>query len=86
MSKLEITLPPALAQFVQGQVDAGLYKTAEDVVEDAVRRASEEIWPNAEAVREALSRGVAEADAGVFFEGTIDEIIGEVQAERAKRG
>ncbi|MBX9747893.1 MAG: type II toxin-antitoxin system ParD family antitoxin [Hyphomonadaceae bacterium] len=85
MTKLEIELPPALADFVQGQVDAGLYKTAQDVVEDAVRRASEDIWPDVSAVRAALAQGVAEADAGEFFEGTIEDIIAEARAKRTDR-
>ncbi|HYD86173.1 MAG TPA: type II toxin-antitoxin system ParD family antitoxin [Vitreimonas sp.] len=74
-----------VAEFVQGQVDAGLYNSAADVIEDAVRRASEEIWPNAEAIRAALAPGVAEADAGVFYEGTIEDILAEARATRAKQ-
>jgi putative addiction module CopG family antidote len=88
MSKIEIELPPALAEFVQGQVDSGFFKSAEDVIEDAVRRAADEIWPSAEdkleALRAALAPGVAEADAGIFFEGTIDDIIAEAKARRSK--
>ena len=41
MSKFEVDLPAALAEFVRGQVESGLYKTPEDAIEDAVRRLSE---------------------------------------------
>jgi len=85
MSKIEIDLPPALADFVQGQVDAGLYNTPADVIEDVVRRASEEIWPDVEAVRAALAPGLADAEAGRFYEGTIEDIIAEARARRSKQ-
>lgn len=85
MSKIEIELPPALADFVQNQVDAGLYNTPADVIEDVVRRASEEIWPDVEAVRAALAPGLADIKAGRFYEGTIEDIIVEARAQRAKR-
>jgi len=81
MSKIEIDLPPALADFVQDQVDAGLYNTPADVIEDAVRRASEEIWPdNLEALRAALAPGLADIEAGRTYELTLDEILAEARA------
>jgi len=85
MSKIEIDLPPALAEFVQGQVDAGLYNTPVDVIEDAVRRASEEIWPPVEAVRAVLAEGMADVEAGRFYEGSIEDILAEARAQRAKQ-
>ncbi len=85
MSKIEVDLPPALAEFVQSQVDAGLYNRPADVIEDAVRRASEEIWPDAEAVRAALAPGLADIEAGRFFDGTIEDILAEARASNAKR-
>ena len=88
MSKIEVELPPALAEFVQSHVDAGFFKSAEDVIEDAVRRAADEVWPSTEdkieALRAALAPGVAEADAGMFFDGTIDDIIAEAKARHSK--
>lgn len=88
MSKLEINLPPALAEFVQGQVEAGLFNSAEDVVEDAVRRASEEIWPQSAQIallRAAISEGLADIEAGRVSECTIDEIIAEARAASPTR-
>ena len=80
MSKVEINLPPALAEFVQGQVDAGLYNTPADVIEDAVRRASEDIWPDVETLRAALAPGLADVEAGRTYELTLEEILAEVRA------
>lgn len=85
MSKLEIDLPPELSDFLQRQVDAGLYKTVADVIEDAVRRSWEDDDWQIEAVRSALAPGVAEADAGIYFDGTIDDIIAEAKAARTKQ-
>lgn len=85
MSKFEIDLPPELADFVQRQVGAGLYKTVADVIEDAVRRSWKDDGGQLEAVRAALAPGVAEANAGTHFEGTIDDIVAEAKAARAKQ-
>lgn len=89
MSKIEIELPAALAKFVEAQVEAGLFHSVEDVVEDAVRRASEEIWPpdsvKLEALRAALAPGMAQSEAGIVYEGTIEDIIAEARAAAAKR-
>lgn len=75
MSKIELDLPPDLSQFVRGQVEAGLYHSAEDVIEDAVRRLSEADEAKIKAIKAALAPGLAEADAGDYFEGGAVEII-----------
>lgn len=81
MSTIKIELPPALAEFVQSQVDAGLYNTPADVVEDAVRRASEEVWPDdLEAIRAAIAPGLADIEAGRTYELTLEEILAEARA------
>jgi putative addiction module CopG family antidote len=85
MTKLELTLPPALSDFVRRLVDAGLYGSAESVVEDAVRRLSESDDAKAAALRAALAPGLAEADAGIFYPGTMDDIIAEARAAAAAR-
>ena len=85
MSKFEVDLPPELSDFLQRQVDAGLFKTVADAIEDAVRRSWGEDDARLDAVRAALAPGVAEADAGIYFDGTIDDIIAEAKAARAKQ-
>lgn len=75
MSKVEIDLPPHLSGFVRRQVEAGLYNSVADVIEDALRRLSESDDAKIEAIKAALAPGLAEADAGVYFEGGAAEII-----------
>ena len=84
MTKIEVELPPVLAEFLESLVEAGLYNDVGAAIEDAVRRDYEGRDMREEAIRTALAPGVAEADAGVFFEGTIDDIIAEAKAQRAK--
>lgn len=81
MSKIEIDLPPALAEFVQGQVSAGLYDTLSDVIEDAVRRLHQEIWPSTEMLRDALAPGLADIAADRTYELTLEEILAEARAQ-----
>ena len=85
MSKIEIDLPLALSRFIQRQVAAGLYDTPAAAVEDAVRRLAETDDAKVGAIRAALAPGVAEADAGVFYDGDMDGIITEARAKPAKR-
>ncbi len=75
MSKIELDLPPDLSRFVRSQVEAGLYHSEQDVIEDAVRRLSEADEAKVEAIKAALAPGLAEADAGIYFEGGAAEII-----------
>lgn len=89
MSKFEIELSPALSDFVQRQVEAGLYKSAQDVVEEAVRRAALEDWVEAdaktEALRAALQEGLADIEAGRVFECSVDDIIAEARTTAARK-
>ncbi len=88
MSKIEIQLPRALADFVEGQVEAGLFKSVEDAVEDAVRRASEEIWPESAQlalIRAAIAEGLEDIEAGRTSECSIEDIIAEARAASAQR-
>jgi len=88
MSKIEIDLPPALAAFVEAQVEAGLFHSAAGVVEDAGRRASEEIWPpqgpELDVLRAAIAEGLADIEAGRVSECTIEEIIAEARAAASR--
>lgn len=84
MSKIDVQLPPVLAEFLERQVEAGLYTSIAAAIEDAVRKQYEDDGFRIEAVRAALAPGVAEADAGVYFEGTIDDVIAEAKAAQAK--
>lgn len=83
MNKIEIELPAGLAEFVEAQVQAGLYESVQDAIADAVRRVSEDDEAKAAAVRGVIVQGLADLDAGRFFEGTVDDIIAEAKATRA---
>ena len=85
MSKFEISLPPVLSDFVRRQVDAGIYDTPAAAIEDAVRRLSEADDAKLVALRAAIAPGVAEADAGVFYEGSIDDIVAEARVHTPPR-
>jgi antitoxin ParD1/3/4 len=84
MSKIEVELPPALTGYVEAQVEAGLYKSASDVIEAAVRRAADEDWVEDEvkltALREALAPGLADIESGRVRELALDEILSKARA------
>ena len=75
MSKAYADLRLKQKGFVRRQVEAGLYNSAADVIEDALQRLSESDDAKIEAIKAALAPGLAEADAGVYFEGGAAEII-----------
>lgn len=79
MSRIDIELPPVLAEFLASQVEAGLYKSVEDAIEDAVRRQYEADDVHVETLRAALAPGLADIEAGRVHELTIDEILAEAR-------
>lgn len=85
MSKFEVDLSPALSGFIRRQVEAGLCDTSGQAIEDAVRRSSENDGAKIEAIKAALAPGVAEADAGIFYDGDIDDIIAEERRRASTR-
>lgn len=85
MSKIEVDLPPALADFLVEQVEAGLYHSVEDAVEHAVRRLSEVEEAKLSALRAAFAPGLADVAAGRLFEGTIEDILDEARAGASAR-
>jgi putative addiction module CopG family antidote len=85
MSTFEVKLPPALSAFLRRQIEAGVYDTPSAAIEDAVRRLSETDDAKLAALRAAIAPGVAEAEAGVFYHGTMEDIIAEARAARRKR-
>lgn len=85
MSKFEVELPPALSGFIRRQVEAGLYDTPASAIEDAVRRLSDTDEAKEVAIRAALAPGIAEADAGIFYDGKMEDIIAEAKASYTTR-
>lgn len=90
MSKIEVELPPALTNYLEAQVEAGLYKSVADVVEAAVRRAADEDWvgysADVETIRAALAPGLADIEAGRVQEVKVDEILAKARASEPARG
>ena len=90
MSKIEVELPPVLAEFLEAQVEAGLYKSVSDVVEAAVRRAADDDWAGYQAkiaaLREVLAPGLADVEAGRVREVGLDEILARARAGSPSRG
>jgi putative addiction module CopG family antidote len=84
MSRFDIALPPALSDFVHRQVAAGLYDSPADAITDAVRKLAETDESKLTALRAALAPGVAEANAGIFYDGDMSDIIAEARG-RPKR-
>lgn len=80
MSKVEIELPPVLAEFLERQVEAGVYNSVTDAVEDAVRREYEGEGVRLEALRSALAPGLADIEAGRTRELSLDDILASARA------
>jgi putative addiction module CopG family antidote len=80
MTKFEINLPPALAEFVRAQVEAGLYNSSADAIEDAVRQLYEDDDARLEALRAALAPGLADVAAGRVSELDLEELLAEARA------
>lgn len=75
MSKIEIELSPVLEEFLESQVEAGLYKSVADAIEGAVRREYDGEDVRIEAIRAALAPGLADIEAGRTRELGLDEIL-----------
>jgi putative addiction module CopG family antidote len=80
MSKIEIDLPPVLAEFLESQVEAGLYNSVGAAIDDAVRRDYEGLDERVEAIRAALEAGLADIKAGRTSELRIEEFLAEARA------
>lgn len=80
MTKFEIDLPPALADFVRAQVESGLYSSNEDAIEDAVRQLYQDDDARLEALRAALAPGLADVAAGRVAELDLEHLLAEARA------
>lgn len=86
MSKFEIELPPALSDYLEDQVEAGLFKSVSDAVEHAVRRDYDGEDVRLDVLRAALAPGLADIAAGRSRELTIEEILANARASVRGRG
>jgi putative addiction module CopG family antidote len=85
---MNISLDPKLARFVEERVKAGLYDSADDMINAAVARLKTDEEQAAEELadlRAEVDAGLADADRGVFAEFTAEDVIAERHAARAAR-
>ena len=83
---MNVTLTPEVQKFVEEQVKAGRYDSAEAVIAAAVARLQTEEELSSRDVRELreeLDVGTTEADRGEFTDFTAEEIIAERRAARS---
>ena len=88
MPTMNVSLPAALAEFVEREVASGAYSTASEVVRDGLRllRREKDVY---EEKREILRREIQaardEVDAGQFSEESVMDILAEVRAEEERK-
>lgn len=81
MSQLNVSIPPALKNWIDGRVTEGRYSSASDYIRDLVRRDQDAAREETEWLRgliaEGLASGVVEKDAS--------EVLREIMAEYPAR-
>ena len=85
---MQFALDPELAKFIDSQVKAGRYPSADDAINAAVARLQTDTEFSAAEVndlRTDIDKGLAEADSGSFADFTAEEIIAERRAAMAAR-
>jgi antitoxin ParD1/3/4 len=81
---MNVSLPQALAEFVEKEVASGNYATASEVVRDGLRMLREEraVYEEKLAIlKREIQVGLDDVRAGRFSDRTVMEILAEVQAE-----
>ncbi len=73
--KLSITLPVEMANFIRGKVSTGMYGSNSEIIREALRGWMER-ERHLEMLDAAISRGVADAEAGQVQD--IDEVRAEL--------
>ena len=84
MPTMNVSLPAALAEFVEKEVASGNYATASEVVRDGLRMLREEraVYEEKLAIlKREIQVGLDDVRAGHFSDRTVMEILAEVQAE-----
>jgi antitoxin ParD1/3/4 len=84
MPTMNVNLTPALADFVEHEVQSGVYQSASELVRDALRllrREKEQHELRLSQLRHEVGRGADQADAGEFATGSLDEIAADVLSE-----
>ena len=79
---MQITLPPALDSMVREKVASGLYRDAEEVLSDALRR-MKELDSGLDWLRSQAAAGFGELDAGEYVEMTREEFFARARKRHA---
>ena len=85
---MNVTLNGDLAKFIDAEVKAGRYSSADDAVNAAVARLQTEAAlseADIDDFRAELDEGIAQADRGEFVEFTAEDVIAERRSKLAER-
>ena len=84
MPTMNVSLPAALAEFVEKEVASGNYATASEVVRDGLRMLREEraIYEEKLAIlRREIQVGLDDVEAGRFSDRSVMDILADIEAE-----
>ena len=84
MPTMNVSLPAALAEFVEKEVASGNYATASEVVRDGLRMLREEraVYEEKLAIlRREIQIGLDDAEAGRFSDRSVMDILADIEAE-----
>jgi antitoxin ParD1/3/4 len=84
MPTMNVSLPKALAEFVEKEVASGNYSTASEVVRDGLRMLREEraVYEEKLAIlRREIQIGLDDVEAGRFSERSVMDILADIEAE-----
>jgi antitoxin ParD1/3/4 len=87
MPTMNVSLPKALAEFVEKEVASGAYATASEVVRDGLRMLREERAVYEEKLtilRQEIQKGIDDVEAGRFSDRSVMDILADLEAEEAK--
>jgi antitoxin ParD1/3/4 len=88
MPTMNVSLPQALAEFVEKEVASGQYGTASEVVRDGLRLLRYEREAREEKIailRREIQIARDDVDAGRFSEESVMDILAEVRAEEDRK-
>jgi len=81
MPTMNVSLPAALAEFVEKEVASGTYATASEVVRDGLRLLREEraVYEEKLAIlRREIQKGIDDIEAGRIDDRPIEEIVADI--------
>jgi antitoxin ParD1/3/4 len=79
---MQVSLPPALEAMIREKVASGLYRDADEVLTDALRRMME-FDAGLDWLRKEAAAGFDQLDAGQFVEVTREEIFSQARKRHA---